>query len=290
MTNEPNLALDENPFLTEHPVDSSTEPTQEEVETPTQEDESQYLITLDRRNFNEELNKLLSNEPEFRNAFNREVGNNAARKYQPQIRRYEADLDTYRALLRREQFGKLSEEEINERFKSDPQFAEAYTQAVHFQGQEPNHEIDRQAITGMVLTGIRNIITSGVRQGLSQEDLAELDADLKAGKFDKDELGENLPPDMWQEMLDNLQNAVMGRVISKRIPTTSTTTPVEVTQPHVDTARPDMSQGGSRGVRTTSITMRQFRELPWEEQLKMFPNEGDIEKAVSDGRIIVEGT
>lgn len=282
MTNDINLALDENPFLTEHPVDEPT--TQEDVETPNQEDESQYLITLDRRKFNEELNNLLSNEPEFRNAFNREVGNSAARKYQPQIRKQEADLDTYRALLRREQFGKLSEEEVNERFKSDPQFAEAYTQAVHFQGQEPNIEDNRQAIASMVLTGIRNIVTAGVRQGLNQEDLITLDADLKAGKFDKDELGENLPPEMWQDMLDNLQNAVMEKVISKRIPVVENNPP-----PHADTARPDMSQGGSRGVRTTSITMRDFRNLSWEEQMRMFPNEGDVEKAVADGRIIVEG-
>ena len=282
MTNEQNLALDENPFLAEHPVE---EDVQEEIETPSQEDESQYLITLDRRNFNEALNTLLSNEPEFRNAFNREVGNSAARKYQPQIRKYEADLDTYRALLRREQFGKLSEEEINERFKSDPNFAEAYTQAVHFQGQEPNREIDRRVVTSQVLTGIRTIITAGVRQGLNQEDLAELDADLKAGKFDKDELGENLPPEMWQDMLDNLQNAVMGRVISKRVPTETVPAPAS----HVDTARPDMSQGGGRGTRKSQIAMKDFLALNIEEQIAMFPNEGDIEKAVADGRIKVEG-
>ena len=46
---------------------------------------------------------------------------------------------------------------------------------------------------------------------------------------------------------------------------------------------------GRGGATKTVITMDAFKALPWEEQFRMFPNEGDIDKAIDEGRLIVQG-
>ena len=291
MTTDNNLVLgDDHPIFSE-PVVDDTQVDESIDESANQEDISQYLVTLDRRNFESSLHELLSKEAELRNIYNRDIGNNAARKYQPRIRELEGHLDTYRQLFRREQYSNLTQEEINNKFKSDPNFARSYAEAAHFQGQEPDTSVNTQAIANQVALSTRSILTSGMRQGLSDDDIKELGDAIVAGKYDVDETGNPLDATQWQDMLDSLQTDVTNRIIAKR----TVIVPPEVTtnsgQPvtHADTARPDMSSSGSRGVRTTSITMRNFRALPIEEQLRMFPNDGDIEKAVADGRILVEG-
>lgn len=307
---------DENLVLSEHPIFSqdgqvseTTTPEETIEEVPaSQEDESQYFITIDRRKLDDELNRILAEDSEFRNIYNRSVGNNAARKYQPQIRERDEQIELYRKLLRREEYSKLTQEEVNDRFKSDPQFARDYSEVVHFQGTEPDPVSQQQAISARVIDGLRTIVTAGARAGLTQEDIAEIDASLRAGKYDTDETGQNLPPSMWQEMLDNVQADVTERIVRKRLgnnfvggtTTESAANPEVVTPPvnetvveapvmRTDTARPDISNPGNRGVRVNSITMREFRALPIEEQIRMTPNEGDLEKLIANGQIIVEG-
>ena len=298
-----NLVLGEdNPIFLESESPSDAVATSQEESQPDQpviEDESQYLITLDRRQFEAQLMDLIAKDAEIRNIYNRSVGNKAASQYQPTIKKLESDLDTYRALLRREKYSKLSEEEINQRFREDPAFAQDYSRIVHFQGEEPNEAANRRAIAQHVFNSVGTILNMGARQGLTQEDLIELDQNIRNGKYDVDEFGEPIPTTRWQEMLDNVQDAVTEKLLAKRNQSVDTvtnqptdkviTTPPTTSPQHVDTARPDISMTGNRGVRTSSITMREFRQLPIEEQIKMFPNDGDIEKAVADGRIIVEG-
>ena|SRR3990167_5756136 len=291
MTTDNNLVLgDDHPIFSQEVTDEITSDETISESTTDQEDESQYLVTLDRRNFEANLRELLTKEPELRNIYNRDVGNNAARRYQPRIKELEDHVATYQQLFHREQFSKLTPEEVNEKFQSDPEFARAYTAATHFNGQEPDTKVDGQAIANQVAFSTRSILSSAMRQGLTESDIKELGEAIIAGKYDNDETGQPLQATQWHEMLDNLQADVTDRIVNKRVGSNNPT--VEITSPntqHADTARPDMSASGSRGVRQTQITMRNFLALPIEEQFKMFPNEGDIEKAVADGRIIVEG-
>lgn len=318
MVNE-NLVLGE-----EHPIfsqvegeqpppteDTETPPSQEQVEQPP-ENEEDFYIRLDKRRLAEEIQRLTAEDVAFRSVFNREVGNNAARRHQPRIRELEQHLETYQRLLRREQYGKLSQEEVAEKFQTDPEFAKNYAEVTHFQAEEPRIVPDNEVIVQQVQSGINQIIRAGVRAGLTRDDLVEIDANIKSGKYDTDADGNNMPPEQWEDMLGLLQDDVTEKIISRRggsgvvsgeasppspvspLATepppnsnngTAATPPVQQT----DTARPDMSAAGGRGVHTSTISMREFKALPWEEQFRMFPNEGDIERAVADGRITIEG-
>jgi len=308
---------DEHPIFSQEEGDQTTPPSednqnsqtsQEQVQEST-EDESQYYIRLDKRKLDDELAAIVSQDPEFRNIFNRAVGNNAARKYQPRIRELQGHVETYQKLLRREQLSKLSQEEVSKKFEEDPEFARTYADITHFDAPEPRIIPERDEIANNVVGGINNIITFGMRAGLTQDDLRELDANIKGGKYDTDSNGNPLPPESWEEMLSRLQDDVTEKVIQRRnggnggatttAPPPENTNNTQETPPpannpppptrQVDSAQPDLSAAGSRGVHREQITMREFRALPWEEQFRMFPNEGDIEKAVQEGRIIVEG-
>src|SRR3990167_5199915 len=164
MTTDNNLVLgDDHPIFSQEVTDEITSDETISESTTDQGDESQYLVTLDRRNFEANLRELLTKEPELRNIYNRDVGNNAARRYQPRIKELEGHVETYQKLLRRESFSKLSEEEVNEKFKTDPEFAKSYADAVHFDGQEPSTTVDGQAIANQVAFSTRSILTSAMR-------------------------------------------------------------------------------------------------------------------------------
>ena len=282
---ELNLVLDEHPIFSEEAI----APVEEEVVTP-QEDEDQYFVRLDKRNLQQQLLDFVNQDPDARQIYNRSVGNQAAKRYQPRIAELEAERDTYRQLLLREQYSRLTPDEINHRFQTDPEFARNYANITHANIQPPNTAANITTIQENLVSGIRTIVGVGQRQGLTEQDLAEIAQAMQSGIYDKDETGTDLPPTMWREVLENVQEDVTRRIVANRTKVTEPVTPV-VTPPvarPTDTSRPDMSQQGTRGVRTTSITMREFKQLPWEEQFK-FIGDSSVSQAVTDGRITVEG-
>ena len=288
---ELDLVLGDHPIFA---VEEETPAVEEAVEETPQEDEEQYFVRLDKRNLQQQLLDFVNQDPDARQIYNRSVGNQAAKRYQPRIQELEAERDTYRQLLLREQYSRLTPEEVNQRFQNDPEFARNYAAITHSNVQPPNTEATLAAVQENLVAGIRNIVGAGQRQGLTEQDLAEIAQAMQSGVYDKDETGTDLPPSMWREVLENVQEDVTRRIVANRTrvetPETPTQPPVETlpTTPRVDSARPDMAQPGTRGVRTTSITMREFKQLPWEEQFS-FIGDGSVEQAVADGRITVEG-
>lgn len=280
--------------LGDHPIFTTEEtPPVEEtaVETP-QEDENQYFVRLDKRNLQQQLLDFVNQDPDARQIYNRSVGNQAAKRYQPRIQELEAERDTYRQLLLREQYSRLTPEEVNTRFKNDPEFARNYAAITHSNIQPPNNQTTLDAVRENLVAGVRNIVGVGQRQGLTEQDLAEIAQAMQSGAYDRDETGTDLPPSMWREVLENVQEDVTRRIVVNRTKGVENTPPPVEAPPvvtHVDSARPDMAQAGTRGVRTTSITMRDFKNLPWEEQFS-FIGDGSVSQAVADGRITVEGT
>jgi len=127
--------------------------------------------------------------------------------------------------------------------------------------------------------------------------LAEIAKNMQNGTYDKDETGTDLPLAMWREVLENVQNDVTERIVKRRMSSISGTSTgtidstAETTIPptHSDSASPDLSPAGNRGVRTNTITMREFKQLPWEEQFKLL-GETSVEEAVLQGKITIEGT
>lgn len=253
------------------------------VEQPP-EDESQYLIQIDRRQLDEQLRTLLQNDPEVRNIFNREVGNKAAARYKPEIAKYQQDLNTYRMLLRREQFAKLPQEEVNKRFESDPNFARAYAEVQHFSAEEPaSPDVLSPVDQAAAAEAVRTVVSGGLERGLTQEDLQDIARGLQTNRYDVDETGAPIPASQWREAIGNLQRDVENRLRSK------TASPVEAPPQQVktDTAVPDMAPSGNRGTRVNSISMQQFKALPWEEQFEFLGN-GSVERAVEQGRIVLD--
>ena len=292
--NDYNLVLgDDHPIFSEEPtteVEPVVEPVIKEA-TTSQEAESQYLITLDRRNLQQQLLDLVNQDPDAKQIYNRSVGNQAARRYQPRIAELEAERDAWKQLHKQSEYSKLTQEEVNQRFTTDPEFAAEYARVIHSNVSEPNTEAVNEIAKQQLVNGVEFILQSGVSQGLTREDVTAIWGNIQQGAYDKDETGTDFPPSQWREVLANLQNDVTSRLVNKRTVTVPTEAPpIEppvVTATRGDTASPDMSPSGARGVRTNSMTMTEFKALPWEKQFE-FIGDSSVEQAVTDGKITIE--
>lgn len=274
--------------------EQTLEPETTGEQVTSQEDEEQFFIRLDRRDLQKQLLDFVNQDPDARQIYMRSVGNQAAKRYAPRIKELEEHVAALQQLRKRDEYGRLSQEEINEKFSSDPEFARDYAAIAHSTIQEP--VVDTNAITRNLVEGIQNIVTIGQRQGLTEQDLQEMTIKLRSGIYDKDEFGNDLPPSMWREVLENVQEDVTNRIVKNRVGTALPATPTpEASQPatptvtRTDTATPDLAPTGNRGTRISSMTMTQFKALPWDDQFTFLGDIPSVEEAVRRGLITLEG-
>lgn len=279
-----NLALSDNPSMPEKFSEETTSETQtDEVTQPNQVPEPQVdtndIITLSRKDLQNEIDRLRREDSDFAQVYNRDIGNKAKSRYQPEIDALRRNLEAQQLLVRRNEYAALTQEQVNERFKSDPQFAADYAKVTH--AQEPQvADFNPQEIATAV-----NSVLGFARRVLTPEQLTKLQADIDAEKYDKDESGNPYSQYSWREGLDRLQEDIVSFTRQ------GTTQPVE-TKPietiHQDTARPDMSNGSSVNSNNQGkFTIQQVRNMSWEEQIRRWPD--GYEKAIENGEIIVPG-
>lgn len=259
-----------------------------QVETPkvddTQPDTSNDVITINRKELQATIDKLRLEDADFAQVYNRDIGNKAAQRYKPEIDTLRKQNEALALAVKQSEYSRLSPEEVNEKFKTDPAFARDYADVTHREvpvTREPTIEQVAQVAAPI----IQNIL-GFAEQMLPADKLEALKQDISSGKFDVDETGQQYGVYNWREGVDRLQRTVvnMSRPSDIVIPPPDTK-PVVV--PKVDTAKPDMSNGGGNGSQRSSMKISEFRKLPWEEQFKMYPNDGDIDKAVERGELTI---
>lgn len=97
------------------------------------------VITLDAKNLTAEIRRLQQENPDFLQIFNTEVGNTAAkqasRKYEPEIKKLQRELEEERLQRRKAEILGMDEAEITKKFGEDSKFAEEYAKIVHYKPQ-----------------------------------------------------------------------------------------------------------------------------------------------------------
>lgn len=246
-----------------------------------QSDDEQHFIKIDKRNLSDEvINQILQSSPEFRNHFNRNAGNRARERYFPRIEEQERQIENLRRELRARDLAAMPQEQVQERFKSDPNFAREYTELIHQQPQQA-------PTTNPAQEALNFIITGALDNGLQPEDLQTFKSNLENGKYEVDEFGTKLTASEWRVALGIMQRDINDMVGARRQPVANTPEPVSQPAARSDTASPDMSNPGNRGTQRHSYTLEQVRQMSPDRRLEIWPTEEAYERALSSGEILL---
>ena len=279
MTTERDLALSSPPIPEEVPATLDGIPVTEPVveEQVSQAPVDNDLITISRKDLDREIARLQREDKDFANVFNRTIGNKAAQRYKPTIDQLTAQNEALTLALRRQEYSALTPEQVNERFKNDPVFAQDYARVVHAPVTPSPAPVDTSA-NGLLQ--LNTIMRLGVNAGLTDVDVKEIQANIGNGTYDTSEF--------LADSLENLQNDVVRRIRSQSTPTPTPRTPAPVPT-RTDTASPDMSNPAGRSTQREQYTNDYVKNLPWEEQFKLIDRLGGMVKALADKTIIIPG-
>ena len=263
------------------PKDESTPKTSEVVVESIAPTEDNDFIKISRKEMAKEIERLRLEDKDFGQVYSRDIGVKAAQRYKPEIDKLTRQNEALTIAVKRSEYSRLTQEEVNDKFASDPQFAADYAKVVHT--PKPVVEVNSDAAILAEAASHVNSVMNMAQRLLSPEEYQSLHNDVANGKFDVDDIGEIIPLNSWREGADKLQAHIVG--LTRKV-----NTPI-VTQPVVrqDTANPDMSNGGSRGTNRQTFTMTQVRNMGIEEKIIRFPGENGIENAVASGEIVLEG-
>lgn len=279
MTTDRDLALSSPPMPEEVPATLDGIPVTEPVveEQVSQAPVDNDLITISRKDLDREIARLQREDKDFANVFNRTIGNKAAQRYKPTIDQLTAQNEALTLALRRQEYSALTPEQVNERFKNDPVFAQDYARVVHAPVTPSPAPVDTSA-NGLLQ--LNTIMRLGVNAGLTDVDVKEIQANIGNGTYDTSEF--------LADSLENLQNDVVRRIRSQSTPTPTPRTPAPVPT-RTDTASPDMSNPAGRSTQREQYTNDYVKNLPWEEQFKLIDRLGGMAKALADKTIIIPG-
>ena len=241
-------------------VESTPEPTP----TPEPADEDYYL-KIDKRNLNQEINRLLKEEKEFANLFNTNVGRKAKSQYQSQLESLELERNNLRQELRRHEINAMKDAEIEEKFRTDPIFAKEYASIVH---ADPK-QVEAQLELINIRRAIEDTFNNALDLGLTSEKHQEFLKAVFEGRYDN-------PNGHWTQGITRLQTDLVGILLSDRTPTSpkeTKDTPVEPqVNPALTKAGPDISTTGivksNRGnvdVEDYQRALREGKNVPSEE-------------------------
>ena len=236
-------------------VESKVNPEEQNQETQgdAASSEPEEWIQLNPKQLQAEINRLREENPDFLRIFNTEVGNAAARKYQPQIQARDRQLESERKLRRRLEIERMDEKEIETKFASDPEFAREYADLVHFKPQE---QVDDPS--DAILEAVDEMISEATAQGLPKESIDKLIARAQAGEF-------GTPDEHWSRGVARLQRAFTLETVAFK----AGSTPPPAVNPKVTKGGPvgsSASRGADGGKPYNFKTAAEFNALPRAEQ------------------------
>lgn len=120
----------------------------ESTEQPASSEEPEYIY-LRADQLHAEIARLERENQDFARLFNTRIGDKAARQYKPQIQEREQQIEELQRELRCLDILSMDEDEIEEKFASDPEFAREYAELVHYQPSR-NQPDETEQITSAV--------------------------------------------------------------------------------------------------------------------------------------------
>jgi hypothetical protein len=199
--------------VTEEEEESSPDLEEEESDAP--EDDKGY-IRISRVNIHKEIERLQSEDPEFANAFNTQVGRKAASRSTPIIQELEARNRILERQAKTADLRAMDPKEIEQRFNSDPEFAREYTELVHNSEATAQAEMEAAQMSSV----LSQIVDEASDMGLSADEIESFVAKAKAGEYDADPSGRK---HHWGSSLVLLQRDMQRAATTKRRPVARST-------------------------------------------------------------------
>jgi hypothetical protein len=281
--------------------------TPESEEAPAEETAEDHWVRLDGRNLYQEFARLERENPDAANVLNTLVGRKASRKFDPKIRQLEEELEELRSRNRNLEIRSMKPEDIERRFREDPQFAEAYTRTVHEKPVDPQSKnLERE-----ILSEIDDAIDRAERDGLSPTRVDEYRQAIQFcpvhntnqhGFFDHE-----FSPDTkeWKPVSSPIRamklfsQSIAGEAARAKAPAPQAAAPQPVAEApkpvseakkpkpnaRLADAAPDLSPSSGGGGSKTRMSVSEYQQMTPPERQKLFPTMKDYEDARRSGII-----
>lgn len=270
----------------------------EATSTPVEEQQQEtsanrVTFEFDLDDISGSIRRLQEANPQVANVINSMVGNKAKRQWEPRVQEAKLEAERYRRELELERLKAIPTEERNRRIATDADFANMVREIE--QGPDYEAQMRNLAATRRIFSTLQDAVDRGLPEEKAEEYLTR----ISQGEFDKDESGNDLD---FESAMSRLHSSLMDELLTSRTAggTGDSSRPpaqleseaqassanAEPPPPVVrDSASPDISSGRSAAGGTT-FTVQQIRNMTPDEYLMHFPNDGDYEDAIRQGRIV----
>lgn len=203
---------------------------QEEVKPTEQQDDDGY-IRLNRKELNQEILRLQREDPEFNQLFQSHVGKKAENKYLPKLSAKDREIEQLRKELRIRDVSAMDPKDVETKFQSDPAFAKEYAELVHFQKSPKESPTDNQA----EITAAWNRAVEDARgRGVSEDFIRQVSEKAVQGGYEVD--------GHWSESLDLVKSDFLNEILRQKLDSPKPTEKEKVNESLVRSG-PDLSKG-----------------------------------------------
>lgn len=293
---------------TAEPEQPVPEPEAEPAVEQQPEDDGYYRLS--KADLYRDISRLAEQDERFRNILQTFQGRRAARRYESEIAQLRAELERAKRELFAQQLQAMSEEDIAQRAEQDEEFRQQLEWYVGTEEADPKEEQE----TALWRAKVEEAFDWAMAEGLPPSRVDQIRAALRPGGCVNCKVWPDIPHGVldhdkegnpvWEgDAVDMLRSALAAEVVALRQARPSAPSPQrtsvpaapqgkpEIPEPRTmlpvqrDTATPDMSPPGG-GQEMGVMTLEEVYRLPPPEFVRLFPNEGDLERAIAAGRVV----
>jgi hypothetical protein len=279
--------------VAEEAVVPEVQPVEAEARVP----EEDFYLKLDKRNAYQSLREIADKDESVKHAISTMVGRKASQQYKPELEALKVELEAAKAEIRRREFEKLSDQEVSQRFGTDPKFAREYTETLHAQPIDVNAVKQQQQVQAAFYAELDRADANGV----PPQRVAQIEQWIVNGQFSRHPNGQPLSAIdsyRWlQSVVDqdvNTFRAAQQQIVARApepavaAPAPVAAAPVEKRAPtpnlKLQEASPDLSASSHNtdgGIQR--ISRDDYRRMNPLERMARWQTQGDFEREVKAG-------
>lgn len=290
----------------EVPAESAVEPVESPApvepvdEARSQDNEEDFFLKIDKRQPYQSLRQLADQEKSLRDAIETMVGRKAKAKYEPELEALRAELEVVKRQRLRDELKSLDDEAINERFRTDPNFAQTYAREFHSQDLDPSVVQQDFQTKRTFLQELERAEAAGVLP----ERLEQVETMIKSGQFAYDpQTRRPLTPvesyrwirnlvdsdiavhQQWEQQQRQFAESFKQQERSAASVEASSP-PAPAPNPRLQEASPDMSAGTHVGGSIQRMSKAEWKQMTPSQRFARWPTNEDFQKEVSMGLFI----
>ncbi len=261
----------------------------ETIDEARSQNDDDYYVKVDKRQPYQSLRQLAEEEKSIRDAIETMVGRKAKAKYEPELEALRAELEVVKRQKLREELRSLDEDEVNERFKQDPDFAVNYAREFHAQDIDPSTIRQNFEAKRTLLQELDRAEAAGVLP----ERLEQVETMIKNGQFFTDPQTRRplSPVEAYRWVRDIVDSDIavhkqwehQQRQAAAQPKAAPTAPPPN---PRLQEASPDMSSGTHMTGTIQKMTKAEWKQMTPSQRFARWPTNEDFQKEVSMGLFI----